>query len=69
MTQDTSKFVKFNSYDGGIVRVGNNVACHIKGMGSITLDGKTNTNKVYFINGLKNNLLSVGQLVDKGYQL
>ena len=35
MTGDMGKFVKFDSYDGGIVRVGNNVACHIKGMGSV----------------------------------
>ena len=38
------------------------------GIGSITLDGKTNTEYVYFVDGLKHNHLSVGQLVDKGYQ-
>lgn len=27
------------------------------------------TNDVYFVDGLKHNLLSVGQLVNKGYQL
>ena len=40
-----------------------------KGNTSITLDGKTNTKDVYFVDGLKQYLLSVGQLVDKGYQL
>ena len=69
MTSDMNKFVDFKSWDGGIVRDGNNVACQVKGTGSITLDGKTNTKDVYFIYGLKDNLLSVGQLVDKGYQL
>ena len=59
----------FQRYDGGIVRVGNNATYHVKGIGSITLDGKTNTEDVYFFAGLKHNLLSVGQLVDKGYQL
>ena len=40
----------------------------MKGIGSITLDGKTNNTKdVYFVDGLKHNILSVGQLVDKGY--
>ena len=63
MTGDMSNF------DGGIVRVYDNATCHIKGMGSITLDGKTNIDEVYFVDGLKHNLLSVGQLVDKGYQL
>lgn len=69
MTGDMRKFVKFRSHDGGIVRVGNNATCHIIGIGSITLDGKTNTNDVYFVDGLKHNLLIVGQLMDKGHQL
>ena len=60
MIGDTSKFFKFKSHDGGVFRVGNNVACHITGFGSITLDGKTHTNDVYFVDGLKHNLLSVG---------
>ena len=65
MTGDKRKFVKLDNYDGGIVRVGNNAPCLIKGIGSITLDGKTNTDDVYFVDGLKHNLLSVGELVDK----
>ena len=69
ITGDMSKFVKFRSHDGWTVKVGNNVAYHIIGIGSITLDGKTYTNDVYFFDGLKHNLLSVGQLMDKGYQL
>ena len=60
-------FFEFISYDGGIVGVGNNATLHIKEKGSITLDGKTNTDNVYFVDGLKHNLLSVGQIVDKGY--
>ena len=60
MTGDMSKIVKFRSHDGGIVRVGNNAAYHIIGIGSITLDGKTSTDNVYFVDGLKHNLLSVG---------
>ena len=41
----------------------------IMGIGSITLDGKTNTDDVYFVDGLKHNLFSVVYLVDKGYLL
>ena len=67
ITGDMYEFVKFWNYDGGIVRVGNNVACHTIGIGSITLDGRTNIDNVYFVDRLKHNLLSVGQLVDKGY--
>ena len=69
MTGDMIKFVDLKSQDGGIVKVGNNVKCQVKGIGSITLDGKTNTEDVYFVDGLKHNLLIVGKLVDKGYQL
>jgi len=60
MTRDRNKYVEFNSYDGGIVRVGNNATYHIKGKGSIKLDGKTNTNDVYFVDCLKHNLLTIG---------
>ena len=69
MTSDMRKIVKFRSHNGGIVRVGNNSAFHITIIRSITLDGKTYTDDVYFVDGLKHNLLSVGQLMDKGYQL
>ena len=69
MTGDMNNFFDFKSQDGGIVKVGNNATCQVKGIGSITLDGKTNTEDVYFVDSLKHNLLSVKQLVEKGYQL
>ena len=67
MTGDIKFFVDFKTQDGCIVKVGNNATCHVKGIGSINIDGKTNTKDVYFVDGLKHNLLSVGQLVHKGY--
>ena len=69
MTGDMNKLVEFKTQDGGIVRVGNNVACQVKGIGSITPNGKTNTKDVYFVDGLKHNPFSVELLVDKGYHL
>ena len=60
MTSDMNKFVDFKSQDEGIVKVGNKAACQVKGIGSITLDGKNNIEDVYFVDGLKHNLLSVG---------
>ena len=59
MTSNIRKFIKFKNHDGGVVRVGNNATCHITGIGSITLDGKTHIDDVYFFHGLKHNLLSV----------
>lgn len=38
-------------------------------MSTISLDGKNNTDNVYYVEGLRHNLLSVGQLVDKGFHL
>ena len=49
MTSDMNSFVKFKNCNGGIVRVGNNATYHIIGIGSITLDGRTNTDDVYFL--------------------
>ena len=49
MIGDVNKFFDFKIHDGGIVRVGNNKYFHVKGIGSITLDGKTNTEDVYFV--------------------
>ena len=60
MIGDMNKCFKFRNQDGGIFRVGNNVVYHITAIGSITLDDKTNTDDVYFIDGLRHNLLSVG---------
>ena len=42
------------------MKVGNNVGCHIKGIGSIILDGKTKISKVYIFDGLEHNFLSFG---------
>ena len=68
MTSDMNKFFEFDSYDG-VVRFVNNAPCPIKWKGYIIVDGKTNSEDVYLVNGLKHNLLSVGQLVDNEYLL
>ena len=69
MTSDMNIWFECNSCDEGIARVGNSVGCHIKGLGLIILDGKNNKHNVYFFDGLKHNLLSVGRLADMGYLL
>lgn len=69
MTSDKSKFLSLEEFDGGVVRFGNNSPCMVKGKGSISLNGKSNADDVFWVEGIKNNLLSVGQLNDKGYLL
>lgn len=67
MTGDKSKFLTFQDYNGGLVRFGDDKACLIKGKGTISFDGKHNTDNVYYVEGLKHNIFSVGQLVEKGF--
>ncbi|GLJ18478.1 hypothetical protein SUGI_0327670 [Cryptomeria japonica] len=69
MTGDKRNFLSLQEFDGVLVRFGDDKECIIRGRGSISLDGKHNTDNVYFVEGLRHNLLSVGKLVDKGFQL
>lgn len=64
-----NKLCEFKNCDGGIIRFGNFATCHIKGKWSISLDGKTNNEDVYFVDGLKCIRFNVRQLVHKVYQL
>lgn len=60
MTSDKRKFLSLQEYHGGLVRFGDDKSWSIKGRGTISLDGKHNTDNVYYVEGLKHNLLSVG---------
>ncbi|GLJ34507.1 hypothetical protein SUGI_0694040 [Cryptomeria japonica] len=60
MTGDKSIFVNIEKYNDGIVRFGDDKACVIHGRGSISFDGKHNTDDVLYVEGLKHNFLSVG---------
>jgi hypothetical protein len=48
------------NYEGGVVRFSDDKFSIIHGRGSISLDGKHNTDDVLYVKGLKHNLLSVG---------
>lgn len=69
MTGDRRKFLSLEEYDGGAVRFGNDAPCMVKGKGSISLNGKNSVDNVYWVEGLRHNLLSVAQLNDKGLTL
>jgi hypothetical protein len=56
-------------YEGCVVRFGDDKASIIHGRGSISIDGKKYTYDFLYVEGLKNNILSFGQMVDKGYAL
>lgn len=69
MTGDKHKFVKLEDYDGGYVRFGNDAPCLVKGKGSIRLLDNAKCDNVYWVEGLKYNLLSVAQLNNTGYRI
>lgn len=61
--------MSLEEYDLGIVQFGNDAPCLVKDKGSISLNGKSGVDDVYWVKGLKHNLLSVTQLNDKGLTL
>lgn len=69
MTSDQSKFLSLKEFDGRVVRFGNDSPCMVKGKGTISLNGKSSADDVYWVDGLKHNILSVAQLNGKGYPL
>lgn len=69
MTGDRSKFLSLKEFDGCVVKFDNDSPCMVKGKGVISLNGKSNVDDVYWVEGLKHNLLSVAQLNDRGYPL
>lgn len=69
MTGDRSKFLSLKEFHGRVVRFGNDSPCMVKGEGFISLNGKSSANDVYWVEGLKRDLLSVPQLNDKGNPL
>lgn len=50
------------------MRFGDNSSIKIKGEGTLNIDGKLKAHDVYYVEGLKHNLLSVSQMCDKGYK-
>jgi hypothetical protein len=62
MTSDKSKLEHLEHYDGGSVRFGNDELCYVNGKGCIALTNEFICENAYWVEGLKNNLLSVAQL-------
>ena len=71
----TGNEVFFESLDRSIrfeIKLGNNEIVEVSGKGTvnvITKHGKKSISNVYFVPGLKHNLISVRQLSKKGYRV
>jgi hypothetical protein len=67
MNRDKSKFLPLSERKSGNVTLGNHAPRKIKGKGMVSLsNGKGKAQDVLFVDGMKHNLLSVGQVCDKG---
>ncbi|XP_070020619.1 uncharacterized protein [Nicotiana sylvestris] len=66
MTGSTEDFLSLKSLQGGSVSFGNDKKGYILGVGNIRKTLTHSNENVYYMNGLKYNLLSVSQICDKG---
>ena len=64
MTGDPSLFTKIEKFNGGPVIFGDSNGGKIKGKGIVSIPGFSPLNDVLFVEGLKENLLSVSQFCD-----
>lgn len=69
MTWDKTKFTKIEDYAGKFIKFGDNSFIQIKGIRTFLLNDKTPIHDVYYVDGLKHNLLSVSQICDNGYEV
>ena len=67
MTSDKIRFVIYGKYDGHIVRWGDDIGGLVQGRGFDSLHEKNNKGGVLYVKVLKNNLLNIWKLMEKGY--
>ncbi|XP_070664442.1 uncharacterized protein [Malus domestica] len=71
-SNDISTF-SMEKFDHGQVRIGDDRAYKIEGIGEVSFKSKSGTiekvSEVYYVPGLKSNLLSMGHLLRKGYDI
>ena len=70
MTGDRSKFITLDEKKSGNVTFGNDKLGKIKVKGSVSIDnGRGKAQDVLFVDGLKENLLNVSKMCDKGCEV
>jgi len=70
MIRDKSKFLNLEKRkDEGSVAFGDNRKALIKGVGKIGKPSSAHIENVYYVKGLKHNLLSISQLCGNGYEV
>ncbi|XP_058180238.1 uncharacterized protein LOC131298786 [Rhododendron vialii] len=69
MTGDRSMFAMLENYDGGLVTFGDGKKGKVVGRGTISTPGLPTLHDVLFVDGLKANLLSIGQFCDNEHNV
>ena len=69
MTSDKEKFLTLKKDRGGDVVFVDNGTTRILGRGTIALKGNAKAQEVLYVDGLKHDLLSVGQICDSNHNI
>jgi intein/homing endonuclease len=69
MTEDDSLFSSISKINGGKVTFGDNSKGKVIGVGNTGDKSSPSIEKMFLVNNLKHNLLSISQLCDKGYKI
>jgi hypothetical protein len=69
MTRDKINFAKIENYDGGLFIFGDDSSKKIVGKGTIIFYGKNSIDGLYYLNGLRHSIRSVGKIFRKGYNI
>ena len=64
MTGNTSLFTKLEKWKGGLATFGDGNKGKIKGKGTVSIPGFPSLIEVLYVEGLKANLLSIGEFCD-----
>ncbi len=62
-------FLDLQPLDGGTVAFGGNQHGQIVGIGKVSKKNSTSIDNVFYVKGLKHNLLSISQFCDSGYSV
>lgn len=69
MSRDKSVFINVEKYNGGVVTFGNGNEGRIIGQGTISTPNLPLLENVLYVEGLKANLLSIGQFCDNMHEV
>ena len=67
--EDKSSFTSLENHDGEVVTFGDGIIARVKGKGSIVIPSCPKLDEVLYVEGLKENLLSISQMWEKDHKV